>query len=140
MKRLVTLLLAVLLVVPTAFAEDKKDDDWMKGRLFAPEVILANRTALKLSDSQRDVLRKELVTMQARASEIDFDMLDSALAIQEMLDKHPVDSKAVLALVDSLLTAENRKKRLYLEMLINIKNQLTPAQIQIARELTAADE
>jgi hypothetical protein len=137
MKCLKLLLLSAALSASVAFAEDKKDDDWMKGRLFAPEVILANRAALKLSDAQRDVLRKELIALQAKASEIDFQMLDSALEIQAMLDKHPVDSKAALAEVDLLLEAENRKKRLYLEALINIKNMLTPAQVQIARELTA---
>jgi uncharacterized membrane protein len=140
MKRLTVLLIAAILCAPAAYAEEKKDDDWMKGRLFAPEVILANRAALKLSDAQRDVLRKELVALQGKAAEIDFEMLDSALEIQSMLDKHPVDSKAALAEVDTLLAAENRKKRLYLEALINIKNMLTPAQVQIARELPTGDQ
>lgn len=135
MKRIATLLLVAVLCLPAAQAEDGKDDDWMKGRLFAPELILSNRAALKLSDAQRDTLRKELVALQARASEIDFQMLDSATEIQTLLDKHPVDSKAVLTQVDTLLAAEHRKKRLYLEMLINVKNMLTPAQVQIAREL-----
>lgn len=138
MKRIAMLLFAAILCLPAARAEDGKDDDWMKGRLFAPELILSNRAALKLSDAQRDTLRKELVALQARASEIDFQMLDSATEIQTLLDKHPVDSKAVLGQVDTLLAAESRKKRLYLEMLINVKNMLTPAQVQIAKELTAA--
>lgn len=138
MKRIATLLLATILCLPAARAEDGKGDDWMKGRLFAPELILSNRAALKLSDAQRDTLRKELVALQARASEIDFQMLDSATEIQTLLDRHPVDSKAVLAQVDTLLAAESRKKRLYLEMLINVKNMLTPAQVQIARELSGA--
>ena len=47
-------------------------------------------------------------------------------------------SKARKRAVDILFEAENLKKRLYLEMLINIKNTLTPAQVQIARDLTGA--
>jgi len=137
-KRLACLLMTAVLVAPCAFADDEGDDDWMKGRLFAPEVILANRARLKLTDAQRDVLRKELIGMQAKASEIDFELLDSGLELQAMLEQHPVDAKAALAAVDILFSAENLKKRLYLEMLINIKNTLTPAQVQIARELTGA--
>lgn len=138
MNRLACLLLIAILGIPCASAEDEGDDDWMKGRLFAPEVILANRARLKLTDAQRDALRKELIGMQARASEIDFQLLDSGLELQAMLEKHPVDAKAALASVDTLFAAENLKKRLYLEMLINIKNTLTPAQVAIARELTGA--
>jgi Spy/CpxP family protein refolding chaperone len=125
------------IAVPRAFAEDGGEDEWMRGRLFAPEVVLANRAQLKLTDAQRDLLRKELIGMQAKASEIDFDLLDSALELQALIERHPVDVQATLAVVDTLFAAENRKKRLYLEMLINIKNTLTPAQVQIVRELTA---
>lgn len=137
MRRIAFLILTAVLAVPCAFAEDGKDDDWMQGRLFAPEAVLANRSQLKLTDAQRDVLRKELIGMQAKASEIDFVLLDSALELQALIERHPVDTQAALAVVDTLFGAENRKKRLYLEMLINIKNTLTPAQVEIVRELTA---
>jgi hypothetical protein len=35
----------------------------------------------------------------------------------------------VMNSVDRIFTAENRKKRLYVEMLVNIKNLLTPEQV-----------
>jgi Spy/CpxP family protein refolding chaperone len=136
-NRFACLVLIAVIAIPRAFAEDDKEDDWMQGRLFAPEVVLANRAQLKLTDTQRDLLRKELIGMQAKASEIDFEMLDSALELQALIERHPVDVQAALAVVDTLFAAENRKKRLYLEMLINIKNSLTPAQVQTVRELTA---
>lgn len=137
MNRIARVILCAVLVTSVAWGEDGHEDDWMKGRLFAPEVVLANRAKLKLTDAQRDVLRKELIGLQAKASEIDFQMLDSALELQALLDRHPIDTEAALETVDTLFGAENRKKRLYLEMLIRIKNTLTPAQVQIARELAA---
>ena len=139
MNPLVAGLLVLLLCAPAVHAEGGKDDDWMKGRLFAPELILKHRVELKLSDAQRDALRRELVALQAKASEIDFEMMDRGLEVQTLLDRHPVDGKAVLTQVDSLLAAENHKKRLYLETLINIKNLLTPAQVQAARGLAAGE-
>jgi hypothetical protein len=107
----------------------------MRGRLFAPELILQHRAELKLTDAQRDALRRELVGVQAKASEIDFEMLDLSTEVTAMLDHHPIDSKPVMGQVEKMLAAENRKKMLYLEMLIRIKNLLTADQVQIARNL-----
>jgi Spy/CpxP family protein refolding chaperone len=132
-------LTALLLFVaaPLSQAQDKPGDEWMKGRLFAPELILRHRAELKLTDAQRESLRKELVAVQAKSSEIDFEMLDLATEVQALLEKHPVDTKTVLARVEQMLAIENRKKALFLEMLIKIKNSLTPAQVQIARDLSS---
>lgn len=137
MMRSIWGLVLVMAMLPAAFAEDGGDDDWMKGRLFSPELLLQHRAELKLTDAQRDVMRKELIALQAKSAEIDFEMLDSATEVQTLLDKHPIDSKAVLAETGKMLSTESRKKILFLEMLINIKNQLTPSQIQIAKELDA---
>jgi len=120
---------------PVLQADEKKDDDWMAGRLFAPELLLAHRVDLNLSDAQRDTLRREIVAVQSKVPEIDYEMLDRATAVQAMLDKRPIDDKAVLAEVDRLLQAEMKKKELYLAMLINLRNMLTPAQIDAARAL-----
>ena len=133
-----TLLAALLLLsafVAPAGAEDKKDDDWMKGRLFAPELLLQHRADLSLSDAQRDTLRREIVAVQSKVPEIDYEMLDRAAAVQGLIERRPIDAKAVMAEVEKLLAAENRKKLLYLEMLIDLRNMLTPAQIEAAREL-----
>jgi Spy/CpxP family protein refolding chaperone len=135
MKRLMLWGLLVMGAVAPAFAEDKESDDWMRGRLFAPELILQHRAELKLTDAQRDALRRELVGVQAKASEIDFEMLDLSTEVTAMLDRHPIDSKPVMGPVEKMLAAENRKKLLYLEMLIRIKNLLTADQVQTARTL-----
>lgn len=135
MKRLMLWGLLALGTAAPAFAQDKASDDWMRGRLFAPELILQHRAELKLTDAQRDALRREMIGVQAKASEIDFEMLDLSTEVTSMLDKHPIDSKPVMVQVEKMLAAENRKKLLYLEMLIRIKNLLTPEQVQTARNL-----
>ena len=136
-RTLATLVLCLLpaLAAPALHADETKDDDWMAGRLFAPELLLAHRVDLNLSDAQRDTLRREIVAVQSKVPEIDYEMLDRATAVQAMLDKRPIDGKAVMAEVDRLLQAEMKKKELYLGMLINLRNMLTPAQIDAARAL-----
>ena len=63
MKRWLTILtaLAVLGGASFAFADEKKDDEWMKGKLFPPELIMANQAKLKLTDAQKQVIKSELV-------------------------------------------------------------------------------
>ncbi|MEZ5499494.1 MAG: hypothetical protein R3E77_08710 [Steroidobacteraceae bacterium] len=121
-----------------AVAADTPKDDWMLGRLFAPDFILQHRGELHLTDAQRSALRKKLIAVQAKSSEIDFELLDSGTELQASLEKHPVDSALALAQADKVVTAENRKKLLYLEMLIEIKNMLTDEQVRAARDLTLA--
>jgi uncharacterized membrane protein len=114
-----------------ASAEDK--DDWIQGRLFTPEQILKAQARLQLTDRQREAIGIELRRVQADVAEIDWQILSEGTEVQTLIEQHPVDARAVLARVDRVLAAEARKKRLYVEMLVNIKNQLTAEQVAILR-------
>jgi hypothetical protein len=111
------------------------DDDWFKGRLFPPEIVLKNATALKLSDAQRKAIRAEIVKVQTAVAGIDADVLEEGLAIQDAIDKLPIDRADVLARADRVFAADARKKRAWIDMLINIKNALTPAQVETLKSL-----
>lgn len=120
----------MIALAPLAQAEEPEDkDEWIKGKLFGPELILQHRKELKLTAKQFDLIGAELKRVQAQAAESDWQLMAEASQLQELIDQHPVDSKAVLDGVGRVFEAENRKKRLFMEMLINIKNALTPEQI-----------
>ena len=55
MNALKTLCAVVLLAVPmlAGAADGKSNDDWLKGRLFPPDVVRKYQQALKLTDAQR---------------------------------------------------------------------------------------
>jgi Spy/CpxP family protein refolding chaperone len=130
--------LAVLLVLSLPFgahAEGGKDDDWFRGRLFTPELVLRNANSLKLSDAQRKTIRQEVVKVQTAVAAVDIEMMEEGLAIQDAIDKLPVDRAEVLQRADKVFAAESRKKRAWIEMLVNIKNALTPAQVEQLRAL-----
>jgi Spy/CpxP family protein refolding chaperone len=127
--RVVLLCLAAVIAAPLHAAEPQDKDEWLKGRLFGPELVLKHQSKLKLSEKQRDAIGAELKRVQAQAAESDWTLMSEASGLQELVDQHPVDSKAVMTSVDRIFTAENRKKRLYVEMLVNIKNLLTPEQV-----------
>lgn len=131
------LLAALALAAPGHAAEPGNKDDWIKGRLFGPEQILAHQSKLKLTDKQREKVGVELKKVQAQAAEVDWLLMNEASQLQELIEQHPVDVKAVLARIDHVFEAENRKKRLFMEMLINIKNMLTDEQIAYLKQVSA---
>jgi Spy/CpxP family protein refolding chaperone len=134
--RVALLCLAVGLAAPLHAAEQPDKDDWIKGRLFGPELVLKHQGKLKLTEKQRDAIGAELKRVQAQAAESDWTLMSEASGLQELIDQHPVDSKAVMTSVDRIFTAENRKKRLYVEMLVNIKNLLTDEQVAYLKSVS----
>lgn len=134
--RVVLLCLAAAIVAPLHAADQPDKDEWLKGRLFGPELVLKHQSKLKLSEKQRDAIGAELKRVQAQAAESDWTLMSEASGLQELIDQHPVDSKAVMTSVDRIFTAENRKKRLYVEMLVNIKNLLTPEQVAYLKSVS----
>lgn len=135
MRTIKTLLaLACLLVPLSALPADK--DDWLRGKLFPPDVVLKHQAKLGLSDAQRKAIRTEVTGLQAKIATVDWDIMEAGLAVQEEISKLPVDREAVLARAGRVFEAENRKKRAWLEMLINIKNQLTAEQVAYLQRVT----
>lgn len=125
-----SLLCALLAFAPGARADGAENkDDWIKGRLFGPELILQHRKELKLTPKQLELIGAELKRVQAQAAESDWTLMTEATQLQELIEQYPVDGKAVMAGVGRVFDAENRKKRLFIEMLVNIKNALTPEQV-----------
>jgi hypothetical protein len=118
-----------------AQADGGKDDDWFRGRLFTPELVLRSASALKLSDAQRKTIRAEIVKVQTAVASVDVEMMEEGLAIQEAIEKLPVDRALVLQHADKVFAAEARKKRAWIEMLVNIKNSLTAAQVEQLRAM-----
>jgi Spy/CpxP family protein refolding chaperone len=134
--RVALLCLAAAIAAPLHAADQPDKDEWLKGRLFGPELVLKHQGKLKLTEKQRDAIGAELKRVQAQAAESDWTLMSEASGLQELIDQHPVDSKAVMTSVDRIFTAENRKKRLYVEMLVNIKNLLTDEQVAYLKSVS----
>jgi Spy/CpxP family protein refolding chaperone len=130
------LCLAAAIAPPLSAAEQPDKDEWLKGRLFGPELVLKHQSKLKLSEKQREAIGVELKRVQAQAAESDWTLMSEASGLQELIDRYPVDAKAVMSSVDRIFAAENRKKRLYVEMLINIKNVLTAEQVAYLKSVS----
>jgi Heavy-metal resistance len=131
-------LLLVLVLPMLALAQDakpKSDDDWFRGKLFPPDVVLTHSKAIKLTDAQRKIVRNEVTTVQTRVATVDWDIMEAGLAMQEAIEKAPIDRSLVLEKADRVFEAEARKKRAWIEMLVNIKNALNTEQIAYLRKV-----
>lgn len=130
-------LCAMLALAPAARADGPEGkDDWIKGRLFGPDLILQHRKELRLTPKQIELIGTELKRVQAQAAESDWALMTESSQLQELFDQHPVDSKAALAGVGRVFEAENRKKRLFMEMLVNVKNTLTAEQVTYLKSVS----
>ena len=138
MKTFKSALLLVLMLPMLTLAQDakpKSDDDWFRGKLFPPDVVLTHAKAIKLTDAQRKIVRSEVTTVQTRVAAVDWDIMEAGLAMQEAIEKVPIDRALVLEKADRVFEAEARKKRAWIEMLVNIKNALSAEQIAYLRRV-----
>ena len=135
MKSLLACLMLVLtLTLLPAHAADesaKKDPgaEFIKGKLFPPELIMRHNARLNLTEKQRTAIKNELKTFQSKLAEVQWDMLEASTGLDTAIDTLPVNRDAVMQQVERVLLAENRVKLLHLEMLIAIKNALNPEQV-----------
>lgn len=126
------MLLTLALASARAADEGPKKDggaDFIKGKLFPPELIMRHQAKLNLTDKQRTTIKNELKSFQSRLAEVQWDMLEASTGLDTAIDEVPVNREAVLQQIERVLQGENRVKMLHLEMLIAIKNVLSSEQV-----------
>jgi Spy/CpxP family protein refolding chaperone len=133
-----SLLICLALLLPAALLPAHAADDparkdggaeFIKGRLFPPELVMRHQARLNLTEKQRATIKNELKSFQSRLAEVQWDMLEASTGLDTAIDALPVNREAVMQQVERVLLAENRVKLLHLEMLIAIKNALDAEQV-----------
>ncbi len=130
MSKGLLVLLAFACLGTTAAGAAGPKADVFKGKLFAPNVILENKSELGLSKQQFTDIRQAVVEVQAGVAGHEWDIAEAYQNIMAELDKSPIDQAQVLEHVDAALRAENEVKKLQVSMLIQLKNLLTEDQVE----------
>lgn len=127
------LMSVVLLALPLGGAaqEDREEPDPFTDVFFAPEFIMQHRRAIDLEDEQRDAITGVIQEFQGRAVSSQFELLDEVQTLVEILSDPDIDLDRAMDQVDQFLDTENNVKRAQFELLIRIKNILTPEQQRI---------
>ena len=116
-------------------AQDTADDDPLARVLFAPELLMQHRRAIGLTDEQRDAASRLIQELQGRVVSLQWELLDEMESLTEALEGPRVDLDRVLDRFDEVLERESEVKRLHLELLVRLKNLLTPEQQRELRRL-----
>ncbi len=111
------------------------DEDPLFATLFAPELIMQHRRAIGLTDEQRDGISRLISDLQGRVLSLQWELLDEVGELGRITGGGRVDLDRALDQLGDVLDKEKEIKQAHLEMLIRIKNLLTPQQIQLLGEL-----
>lgn len=103
--------------------------------LFAPELIMQHRRAISLTDEQRDAISRLIQDLQGKVVGYQWELLDDLESLTEVLEGDRVDLDRALDGMDQVLDTERRVKQAHLELLVRIKNVLTPEQQALLRRL-----
>ena len=109
-------------------------------QLFPPELIMGHKDELQLTDNQRASLRSEIVKLQSRVLDLQFQLSDEAEKLAALLRTTPVDEAKALEQADKVMAMEREIKRLHLGALIRIKNMLSPDQVARLQELRRREQ
>ena len=128
MKRALHVLrLAALLPLSVALRADSPADP-LAGAFFPPEMILLARDQIGLTQAQNEAFRNRVEKTQGRSEELRRTLERATAALATLAKQERVDEAAIMAQLDKVLDAERVLKHLHLELLVAIKNLLTPEQ------------
>lgn len=107
-------------------------------QLFLPATVMRNQEAIHLTDDQRQAIQQAMVQTQGKLVELQWKLEAQQEKLTSLLSTPSVDESRALAQVDQVMALEQQVKKLNLELLIQIKNRLTPAQQDELRKLKPA--
>lgn len=137
MRNLKTLFFLLgLVVLPQGLTgQAEEDPDLFASVLFTAEEIMTHRRAIDLNDEQRDAITRLIEELQGRVVALQWRLLDDTQEVKNALQDPRVDLDLVMDRFQRALETEMAVKRAHLELLVRIKNILTPEQQDELREL-----
>jgi len=96
--------------------------------LYPPELIMQHRRAIGLDDEQRDAISQLIQDLQGRVVRLQWELLDEVQELGRITQGDRVDLDRAADQMNRVLDRERDIKQAHLEMLVRIKNLLTPRQ------------
>ena len=130
--------LAAMAAGPEALhAQTIEGEDALEAVLYPPELIMQHRRAIQLNDEQRDAITRMIEQLQGRVVGLQWRLLDETESLVEALERPRVDQDRAMDRLETVLETEKEIKQVHLELLIRIKNVLTPEQQERLDQLRA---
>lgn len=138
MKKTAPLWLLAALVLgfaPPAAAQDTEEEDPFAEVFFDPELVMQNRQRVGITDAQWTEISGALRDLQREAVDLEWEMLEAAQELIEIATPDRVDEAAAIEASRRIFAVENEIKLIQMQMLIRIKNALTPQQQRELRRI-----
>ena len=103
--------------------------------LFPPELIMRHQARLRIREGQRDSILREINLLQATASQAQWRIAEESQKLNDLLAGERVNVSDVLTQADRVMTQETALKRAQLNMLVRLRNLLSPEQRAMLRGL-----
>jgi Spy/CpxP family protein refolding chaperone len=129
------LLLPVISARAQGLGEPRMGPPAFLKELFLPAQVMEHQREIELTDEQRQAITREMTATQQKTLELRWRLEEKSEALGKLLAEPRVDEKAAVARAGEVLDVERQMKQAHLELLIRIKNQLTPKQQEKLREL-----
>jgi Spy/CpxP family protein refolding chaperone len=131
---------AILLGAAALHAQaGRPPDDPLAKLLFPPELVLKHAQDLGLQPAQRTAIVNAIKEAQGDLLDLQLEMAERAQALVKLMDVPRVDEASALAQADKVLGLERDMKRKQLQLLVRIKNALTPEQQDRLRNFRARE-
>ena len=103
--------------------------------VFPPALIMRNQSEIGLRPEQRDAIAKAMADTEKQLVDLQWQFEGESEKLGKVLGATKVDEAAALAEADKLMAIEQQIKKTHLGLLIQVKNQLDPAQQEKLRAL-----
>lgn len=103
-------------------------EDPLFATLYPPELIMQHRRTIGLDDEQRDAISQLIQDLQGRVVRLQWELLDEVQELGRVTGRERVDLDRAVDQMNQVLDRERDIKQAHLEMLVRIKNLLTPDQ------------
>jgi Spy/CpxP family protein refolding chaperone len=103
--------------------------------LFPPELVMQNQQAIGLKDDQSAAIRAELQKTMAQTTDLMWQQSAEEESLAAEMKKERIDEEKAMAHLDKLMGIENQIKRGRMEVMLKVKNTLTPEQQTKLRDL-----
>jgi len=104
---------------------------------YSPHLIMRNQNEINLTDNQRDNIQNIMNEMQAKHTDVRWNIQNEMEKLQNLMDAEKVDVNEAMIQLDNVLAFENELKKSQFEMMAKIKNELTAEQQSRLDELKA---
>ncbi|MEO2018080.1 MAG: CotH kinase family protein [Fuerstiella sp.] len=113
-------------------AQRQQPGDPLQNLLISPEVLIHHQAEIGLPDRQVELIRALLEKVQPEMHELQQRANSSMGRLAELLSADKVDAEVAVRQLDQFLAIEKEQKLHHLRIMIQLRNELTPAQRQAA--------